>query len=109
MRSLAHACVEELLGLWEMEVLTEQTGLRDQGRKRKCKPRQLSAVLLLAFRPLLYAHLPMFLQVRGWGGENIYLGLRKLRHKGLAQTQRQTVAELGPQPRFPNTPGLSCL
>lgn len=90
-------------------MLTEQTGLRDQGGKKKGKPRQLkSAALLLAFSLLLYAPLPMFLQVRGWGGENIYLGLRKLRHKELAQTQRQTVADLGPQPRFPITPGLSC-
>lgn len=101
MRSLAHAWVEGLLGLRETEVLTGQTGLGDQGGKRKCKPRQLSAALLLAFGPLLYARLPMFSQARGWGGEKVYSGLRKLRHKGLAQTQRQTVAELGPQPRFP--------
>lgn len=40
------------------------------GQKRKYKPRQLSAALLEAFGPLLYAHLPMFLQVRGWGGKN---------------------------------------
>lgn len=31
------------LGLWEMEEVL--TGLRDQGRKRKCKPGQLGADL----------------------------------------------------------------
>lgn len=57
------------------------------GQKRKSEPGQLSAALFVAFKPLLCAHLPMFLQVSGGGGHSIYLGLGKPRHKGLSDSK----------------------